>query len=135
MSTDALFAVTRFGLDYERMRMEAASRHIATADLPIAQRAAALKGAQAQGFSEALGEVASLADQEQPGKVDNTGEHEVMDPNNPMAGANGMVHYPNIDLAQEMTTLMSAQRAYQADVRAFNTLHGMMLKSLEIGGH
>jgi len=51
-----------------------------------------------------------------------------------LAAADGTVQYPDVDLAQEMTTLMSAQRAYQADIRAFNTLHGMLLKSLSIGG-
>lgn len=127
MSLDALFAVTRFGLDYERARMEAASQRIAAADLPVAQQAA-LQASQAHGFSRELGKASAPAE-----ALD--GEHQELDPSNPLAGPDGMVRYPDVDLAQEMTTLMSAQRAYQADIRAFNTLHGMLLKSLSIGGH
>jgi len=126
MSLDALFSVTRAGLDYERMRMEAASQRIALADVPAQQRTAA----QAAAFSREVNGP-SLADTSAAG---DSSERAVLDPTNPLAGADGMVHYPNVDLAQEMTTLMSAQRAYQADIRAFNTLHGMLLKSLSIGG-
>jgi flagellar basal-body rod protein FlgC len=122
MSLDALFAVTRQGLDYERMRMEAASQRIATADIPVQQRAKA----QAVAFDREVAGPA-LAVEEGAGQP-------VLDPSNPLAGPDGMVRYPDVDLAQEMATLMSAQRAYQADIRAFNTLHGMLLKSLSIGG-
>lgn len=126
MSMDALFAVTRSGLDYERMRMEAASQRIALADMPVQQRAAA----QAAAFDREVHGPAIAA-----GATDADGAGQtVLDPSNPMAGPDGTVQYPDVDLAQEMATLMSAQRAYQADIRAFNTLHGMLLKSLSIGG-
>lgn len=126
MSMDALFAVTRSGLDYERMRMEAASQRIALADMPVQQRAAV----QAAAFEREVhgpAIAAGAADSDSAGQS-------VLDPANPMAGPDGTVRYPDVDLAQEMATLMSAQRAYQADIRAFNTLHGMLLKSLSIGG-
>ena len=57
----------------------------------------------------------------------------VHDPSNPMADADGMVRYPTVDLVQEMTTLMTASRGYEANVRSFNLLRGMMLRALEIG--
>ena len=44
-----------------------------------------------------------------------------------------MVHYPAIDLVGEMSTLISATRAYEANVRAFNVLRGMQLEALNIG--
>jgi flagellar basal-body rod protein FlgC len=133
MSNDAIFAVTRFGLDFERARMEAASQRIATADIPLAQRAA-IAGSQAASFAGSLGTIGN-PEGKPPLAADTgeNGEREVMDPSNPLAGADGMVRFPNVDMAQEMTTLMSAQRAYQADIRAFNTLHGMLMKSLDIG--
>ena len=123
MSTDAIFAVTRQGLDFERGRMEAASRRIATANLPLATRRDALNAAGANQFAATL-----------PGTDSADGSHNVQDPQSPLAGADGMVAYPDTELAQEMSTLMSAQRGYQADIRAFNALHGMLLKSLTIGG-
>jgi len=127
MTMDALFEVTRAGLDFERARMDAASRRIAGADMPVGGTGAvgaAGFGAHVQGAgASAAAGGTSQAD----------GTHAVLDPANPAADADGVVHFPDVDLAQEMTTLMSAQRAYQADIRAFNTLHGMMMKSLDIG--
>lgn len=119
MSTDAIYAVARFGLDFERARMEAASRNIAMANTPLS---AANTGAVGENGKTAFGR-----------QVEETGTREVHDPANPMAGPDGNVSYPATDLAVEMTTLMSAQRSYQANIRAFNTLHGMMLKALDIG--
>lgn len=127
MTTDALFEVTRAGLDFERARMDAASRRIAGADMPVGSAGAA--GAAGFGAHVQGAGAASAAG----GAAQADGTHAVLDPSNPAADADGVVHFPDIDLAQEMTTLMSAQRAYQADIRAFNTLHGMMMKSLDIG--
>ena len=38
------------------------------------------------------------------------------EPDHPFADDNGMVRYPDIDLADQMTQLMIAQRAYQSNV-------------------
>jgi len=55
------------------------------------------------------------------------------DPTHPDADANGMVRLPNIDLVQEMTDLMMAQRVYEANVSAFNASKLITQKALEIG--
>ncbi len=57
----------------------------------------------------------------------------VHDPGHPFADADGRVHYAATDLVHEMTTLMTASRGYEANVRAFNLLRGMVLRALEIG--
>ena len=46
----------------------------------------------------------------------------------------GMVRYPAVDMVEEMTTLMTASRGYEANVRAFNFLRGMLQRAIEIGG-
>ncbi len=43
------------------------------------------------------------------------------DPTNPDANANGYVAYPNINPVVEMTDLLEATRAYQANVAAFQS--------------
>lgn len=45
----------------------------------------------------------------------------VYDPSSPLADAKGMVREPNVDLAQQMTDLIMAQRTYQANVNAIST--------------
>ena len=57
----------------------------------------------------------------------------VYDPSNPDANTDGYVKMPNVDLSKEMIDLLSASRAYEANVTSFNTEKSMMLKALEIG--
>ncbi len=57
----------------------------------------------------------------------------VHDPNHPDADENGNVAYPDIDVVQEVTDMISAQRAYEASVTAINAAKSMAVKALEIG--
>jgi flagellar basal-body rod protein FlgC len=57
----------------------------------------------------------------------------VYEPTNPDADADGYVLYPDIDVTTEMTDMMSASRAYQANVTALNAIKQMAQKALEIG--
>lgn len=57
----------------------------------------------------------------------------VYDPEHPDAGLDGFVAYPNIELAKEITGLITAQRSYEANVTALNTAKSLYLKALEIG--
>ena len=54
-------------------------------------------------------------------------------PSHPDADENGYVRYPNVEVVQEMTDMMSAFRAYEANITAINTFKDMALKTLEIG--
>ena len=122
MSIESIVDATRAGLAYERLRLDAASRNIAGANVPIAADATATNAEVlgGGGFAAQLGERT-------------VGTRAVLDPGHPMADAQGMVHYPETDMVQEMTTLMTASRGYEANVRAFNLLRSMMLRALEIG--
>ncbi|MBE3574836.1 MAG: flagellar basal body rod protein FlgC [Firmicutes bacterium] len=57
----------------------------------------------------------------------------VYDPGHPDADANGYVAYPNIDPVTEMVDMISASRAYEANVQVINNAKAMALKALEIG--
>jgi flagellar basal-body rod protein FlgC len=56
----------------------------------------------------------------------------VYDPGHPDADADGMVSMPNVDIVQEMTDLISASRAFEANATVFNATKAMMKKALEI---
>jgi flagellar basal-body rod protein FlgC len=56
----------------------------------------------------------------------------VYDPEHPDADAEGMVKMPNVDIVKEMTELIAASRAFEANVTAFNATKGMMKKALEL---
>lgn len=127
MPVDSVLDVARDGLSYERLRLDAASRNIAAANVAVpAGQDAMLWRVGNDGFSQLLGQGGGL---EQAPVATRT----VHDPGNPLADANGEVRFPQVDLVQEMTTLMTASRGYEANVRSFNLLRSMLLRSLEIG--
>ena len=57
----------------------------------------------------------------------------VYDPGHPDADEKGFIKMPNINVIEEMVNMMMALRAYEANVKAFNTSKGMFQKSLELG--
>jgi flagellar basal-body rod protein FlgC len=54
------------------------------------------------------------------------------EPNNPLADENGYVKLPNVDPLREMVDMISAMRTYEANLTAFNTHKGMLLKTIDI---
>lgn len=64
---------------------------------------------------------------------DSTPFKRVYDPGNPDADADGYVQMPNVDIITEMVNMISATRAYEANVTSINTAKSMAMKALEIG--
>jgi len=56
----------------------------------------------------------------------------VYDPTHPDANADGYVSMPNVDIITEMVDLMSAQRAYEANLTTVESVKQMVSKALEI---
>ena len=56
----------------------------------------------------------------------------VYDPAHPDADANGYVAMPNINVVEEMTKMITATRAYEANVTAFAATKGMLQQALQI---
>lgn len=57
---------------------------------------------------------------------------EVYDPSHPDADERGMVKYPNVDVLTEMVELLSAGRAYEANLTVMNITKTLALKTLDI---
>lgn len=55
------------------------------------------------------------------------------EPSHPDADENGYVSYPNVNIVTEMTNMIDASRAYEANVTAFQASKSMAIKGLEIG--
>ena len=56
----------------------------------------------------------------------------VYDPSHPDADDNGYVWYPNVNIVTEMTNLIDASRAYEANTTAFNASKTIASKGLEM---
>lgn len=64
---------------------------------------------------------------------DPTPGQRVYDPQHPDAGTDGYVTMPNVNMAFEMVDLMTASRAYEANLSVVKNSRQMALKALEIG--
>jgi flagellar basal-body rod protein FlgC len=64
---------------------------------------------------------------------DKTPFRRTYDPGHPDADQEGYVLMPNVDTVIEMVNMISAARAYEANVTALNASKGMAIKALEIG--
>ena len=54
------------------------------------------------------------------------------EPEHPDANADGYVAYPNVNLMEEMTNMIQATRAYEANVSAMSSTKNMALSALDI---
>jgi flagellar basal-body rod protein FlgC len=57
---------------------------------------------------------------------------EVYDPGHPDADERGIVKYPNVDVITEMVELLSASRAYEANLTVLSTTKSMILRTLDL---
>lgn len=145
MSMFSAFNVNASGLTAQRYRMDIISENVANANTtrtedgtPYRRKVVtfAEKGSQTT-FSRVLGSV-SAGYSGQGVKVDKVSEDTwtemkmVYDPSHPDADENGYVTYPNVNIVSEMTNLIDASRAYEANSTAFSASKSMALKGLEL---
>ena len=57
----------------------------------------------------------------------------VNEPDNPLADADGNVRYPDIDLSEQMSQLIMAQRGYQANISAIERATDAYKAALNLG--
>lgn len=138
----ASFSISAAGMDLERLRYEVAAANIANANTvsgsakggfhPLRVTALAASAVASTGHFDALVSQGLSA----PGyQVEATSQESraVHDPSHPLADASGKVYYPGVDTATEMMLMMSASRAYEANVAAMNVGRTMALRALDIG--
>lgn len=64
---------------------------------------------------------------------DNRAPRQLYDPQHPDANAEGYVLMPDINTIEEMVNLITASRAYEANITAMNVTKTMAQRALEIG--
>lgn len=130
--------ISASGLTAQRMRMDVISQNIANASTtrtadgePYRRRVTVLseKPAPFSSYLNAAGSGVAVTHITQD-MSDFLLEH---DPGHPDADENGYVRLPNVDEVKEMLDMMSATRAYEANVTALNATKSMAMKALEIG--
>ncbi len=147
MSMFSAFNINASGLTAQRYRMDVISENVANASTtrtadgtPYRRKVVTFeeKGGQTA-FSRVLGEAAySHGYSGQGVKVSGlyqdyeTEMKKVYDPSHLDADDDGYVTYPNVNIITEMTNLIDASRAYEANSTAFSASKSMALKGLEL---
>jgi len=57
----------------------------------------------------------------------------VYDPTHPLADAQGLVRLPDIDLGEQLTTMIMAQRGYQANIAALDRARDAYQAAIQMG--
>lgn len=146
MSMFTSFDINASGLTAERYRMDIISENVANANTtrtkdgtPYVRKVVTFAEKDGQTpFSKIMN---SQLDRYTGKGVKVSGVHEdtvtemnmVYDPSHPDADENGYVTYPNVNIITEMTNLIDASRAYEANATAFGATKSMALKGLQLG--
>ncbi|SMB93970.1 flagellar basal-body rod protein FlgC [Thermanaeromonas toyohensis ToBE] len=133
-------AISASGLTAERLRLDLIASNLANIYTTRTARGGPYRRKVAI-FAERLRELKGIPGPQAPGygvrvvgiAEDNTPPRLVYDPTHPDADTRGYVALPNINVVNEMIDLITASRAYEANVIAFNAAKSMALKALEIG--
>jgi flagellar basal-body rod protein FlgC len=57
----------------------------------------------------------------------------VYDPDNPLANERGLVRLPDVDLGEQLTTMIMAQRGYQANISNLDRVKASYLAAIQMG--
>ncbi|SHH83541.1 flagellar basal body rod protein FlgC [Clostridium grantii] len=141
MSIFKSMEISSSGLSVERMRLDTVSSNIANAsttkteDGEVYRKKTVTFKEKFKNQVDEMGKSSVVSSGVEINKIEeSTDEYKIVyEPTHPDADENGFVTYPNVDLLQEMVDMMSATRAYEANVTAFNASKSMLLKALEIG--
>lgn len=131
-------------LTAQRLRMDVVAENVANINTtraangePYRRRYLIFQQKDGANFSEALNR--SLAGNAGSGvRVTEIGEDTAefkldYNPTHPDADEFGYVRMPNVELAREMTDMMSATRSYEANITVLNSTKSMAMSALEIG--
>ena len=148
MSIFGSLNINATALTAERARMDVISKNIANLNTTRTRSGTPYRR-QVPLFKEIEGETFSSMLSKESGKLDGTGTNggvkvsavvedkspfkSVYNPGHPDADEEGFRMMPNIDSVTEMVDMISASRAYEANMTAINTSKSMAMKALEIG--
>jgi flagellar basal-body rod protein FlgC len=138
--------ISASGLTAERLRMDVTAENLANAQTtrgangqPYRRKEVVLQetpGSFGASLSAAMGggSSGSTGGVQVAGVVADTATplKRIYDPGHPDADAQGYVSMPNVDTVTEMVDLISAQRAYEANVTAMQSAKQMFTRTLDL---
>ncbi|MBA4137689.1 MAG: flagellar basal body rod protein FlgC [Opitutus sp.] len=128
--------ITSGALSAQKMRLDIVAQNIANAQTTRTADGGAYKRQivsfetelvkRAGGTSLSTVRIGSVTNDKTPGQ-------QVYNPQHPDAGADGLVNMPNVNLSYEMVDLITASRAYEANLSVVKACRNLARKVFEIG--
>jgi flagellar basal-body rod protein FlgC len=134
MDLQASTAISASGLRAQNARMKVIAENIANADSTINAAGTGPYQRKMIAFRAEVDKASGAASV----KVDRVAADRVtpyrmaFEPGHPLADEQGLVKYPNVDIAIESTDMREATRAYEANLMAIDTARQMMSRSLDL---
>ncbi len=140
MSTlTAALGASASALTAERTRIEVAVSNMANAEStrgadgqPYRRRDVVLASTPSDTFEDALGSAGAVGVQVAQIVEDRAPFQRRYDPSHPDADADGFVAMPNVDTSTDMVDMLSASRAYQANLTAIGLIRDLVQKALDL---
>ncbi|NBI07851.1 flagellar basal body rod protein FlgC [Senegalia massiliensis] len=144
MSLFSSINISATGMTAERTRMDVISENISNANTtrtssgtPYKRKLVVFSESKPK-FSDVLNNTLSKSNESNGVKItaikeDDSPYKVVYEPGHPDANENGYVEMPNVDVTKEMVDMISATRAYEANITALNSSKSMFMKALDIG--
>ncbi len=137
------FEISGSGLAVEKLRADLVSLNIANANSTASKSSevyrplklytgAGTKTTSPLDFQSIYNQNAKLGIEVISIERDSTEPKSIYEPSNPLADKNGFVYRPNINPASEMIEMMSALRAYQANIKAISAAKVMAEEAIRI---
>lgn len=135
MSLFTVFQVSSSAMTAQSMRLNAVASNLANADSVVSADGKPYRAKQVVFEATPMGNTGELSKGVRVRQVvdDASPPRMVYDPKNPVADEKGYVAFPNVNVVEEMTNMISASRSYQSNVEVMNTAKSMMMRTLQIG--
>lgn len=135
MSLFNVFQVSSSAMTAQAMRLNTVASNLANADSIVSSDGKPYRSKQVVFEATPMGGAGEISKGVRVRQIveDASPPRLVYDPKNPAADEKGYVAFPNVNVVEEMTNMISASRSYQTNVEVMNTAKTMMLRTLQIG--
>ena len=135
MSLFNVFQVSSSAMTAQAMRLNTTASNLANADSVISSDGKPYRSKQVVFEATPMGGLGDVSKGVRVRQVveDASPPRMVYDPKNPAADEKGYVAFPNVNVVEEMTNMISASRAYQTNAEVMSTAKTLLLKTLAIG--
>ena len=139
MSLDSVFSISGSGMNAQSVRLNTTASNLANADAAGSSIDTTYRGRHPvfaalndtlqmdknNGASVGVG-VLGIVESDAPLQPR-------YEPNHPLSNDEGYVYYPNVNVVEEMTNMISASRSFQMNVEVMNSAKQMMQRVLSLG--